>query len=84
MNLSHEQLLTKLQSIAPYKPLFEKAYPGEGITKSTIGKAIATFERTIISGDAPFDRYVRGAETAISESAKRGFVLFNEKYWDES
>jgi cytochrome c peroxidase len=41
--------------------------------------AIAAYERTIEPGIAPFDRWVDGDETAISESAKRGFVLFNSK-----
>lgn len=79
MNLSHEKLLEKLVGIPAYKPLFEKAYPGEGITKETIGKAIATFERGVISGEAPFDRWVKGDGKAIPESAKRGFEIFNGK-----
>jgi cytochrome c peroxidase len=79
MNLPMDQLLSKLSSYPGYKPMFERAYPKEGITKETIGKAIATFERTIVSGEAPFDRWVKGEKKAISESAKRGFVLFNEK-----
>lgn len=79
MNLSHDQMLTKLESIPGYRSLFEKAYPGEGISKMTVAKALATFQRTLVSRDAPFDRWVRGKENALSESAKRGFVLFNEK-----
>lgn len=74
-----EKMLTKLQQIRGYKPLFEKAYPGEGITGEVVGKAIATFERTVVSGKAPFDAWVEGHEEAIPESAKRGFELFNTK-----
>ena len=48
------------QDIAGYTPLFEKAYPGEGISESTVAKAIASYERTIISGIAPFDEWVKG------------------------
>ena len=59
--------------------LFDQAFPGQPISGETIGKAIATFERTIVSDIAPFDRWVAGKENAISPSAKRGFVLFNEK-----
>jgi len=40
---------------------------------------LATFERTIVSGDAPFDRWIHGDEAAISAAAKRGFALFNGK-----
>ena len=53
--------------------------PEEGLTADTIAKSIATFERTVVSGYAPFDAWVDGDEKAISESAKRGFVLFNGK-----
>jgi cytochrome c peroxidase len=74
-----EGLLKKLQSISGYKPLFDRAYPGEGITDKTIAKAIATFERGIVSGEAPFDRFIKGDEKAISDNAKRGFALFNGK-----
>lgn len=79
MNLPLDQALAKLRSIPGYAPLFEKAYPGEGISEKTISKAIASFERTVISGTAPFDRWIAGEEDAISESAKRGFDLFNTK-----
>ena len=41
--------------------------------------ALATFERSIVSTGAPFDRWIDGDETAIDESAKRGFDLFNGK-----
>ena len=79
MNMPLEGLLTKLQGINEYQPLFERAFPGQGITKQTVAKAIATYERTIVSGQAPFDRWVAGDEKAVSAAAKRGFVLFNTK-----
>jgi cytochrome c peroxidase len=49
------------------------------IDASHIARAIATFERTVVSGQAPFDRWVSGDESAISASAKRGFEVFNGK-----
>ncbi|MBC7660629.1 MAG: c-type cytochrome [Chitinophagaceae bacterium] len=79
MNLPIDQLLAKISKIQGYKTLFKGAYPEEGITKDTISKAIATFERSVVSGKAPFDRWIEGDETAISEKAKHGFTLFNEK-----
>lgn len=79
MNMPIDQMLAKLKSIKGYEALFEKAYPGEGITDKTVAKAIATFERTVVSGPAPFDEWVNGNEAAISESAKRGFDTFNTK-----
>lgn len=79
MNMPHDQMLVKLAAIPGYKALFDKAYPGEGVTLTTIGKAIATYERTVVSGEAPFDRWVKGDQKAISEEAKRGFEVFNGK-----
>lgn len=80
MNMPLEKLERKLSAIPEYKQLFEDAFPGNGKIKAeNIAKAIATFERTIVSAVAPFDRWIEGDETAISESAKRGFALFNGK-----
>jgi len=59
MNGSMEQILGKLKSISGYKQAFEKAYPGEGVTEKTLAKAIANFERTVISKNSPFDSWVR-------------------------
>ncbi len=79
MNMLFPDLVARLQSIKGYRSLFEKAYPGEGITQQTIEKAIATFERTLVSGPAPFDLWVEGDDSALTEEAKRGFDLFNGK-----
>ena len=72
-------LIKKLQQITGYRSMFDKAYPGEGITGKTIGKAIASYERTILSTESPFDRWRRGNQQALSQSAKRGFELFKGK-----
>jgi cytochrome c peroxidase len=45
----------------------------------TLAEAIATYERTVVSEPAPFDAWIEGNEKAISEEAKRGFVIFNTK-----
>lgn len=79
MNLSLEALAERVQGIAGYAPLFREAYPGEPIGPSTIARAIATYERTVISAEAPFDLWVEGAERAISPAARRGFELFDGK-----
>jgi cytochrome c peroxidase len=79
MAMPLDELVTKLNKIEGYKPLFEKAYPSEGITKDTIAKAIASFERTIVSSDSPFDKYAKGDKNAISQEAKKGFELFKGK-----
>jgi cytochrome c peroxidase len=79
MAMTLEKLLQRLDVVAEYKPLFVAAFPGQDINSANVAKAIATFERTVVSGTAPFDRWVDGDEKAISENAKRGFVLFNTK-----
>jgi cytochrome c peroxidase len=76
MNGNIEQILTKLKSFPGYCQAFEKAYPGEGITNDTLAKALATFERTIVSKNSPFDEWVHGNRRAIGPAAKRGFDLF--------
>jgi len=79
MNLPIDQLLAKLKAIPEYAPLFKAAFPKDGMTPDNIAKSIATYERTVVSGRAPFDAWIEGNDKAISEDAKRGFALFNGK-----
>lgn len=79
MNRKEEDLLSALSAIGGYRRAFAEAFPDQEITRRAIEMAIATFERTIVSGSAPFDRWIEGDERAIGESAKRGFDLFNSK-----
>lgn len=77
MGLTVDEAIARLQAIEGYAPLFEAAYPGEGITKTTVIGALASFQRSLVSEDAPFDKWIAGDESAISEAAKRGFLIFN-------
>lgn len=77
MNLSLDEAIQRLNSINGYVELFDKAYPNEGITKDTLAKALASFERTIISSDAPFDKYIKGDKNAISPEALKGWEIFS-------
>ena len=79
MNLDLSSMIARIDGIPSYKALFAKAYPGEPVAPETVAKAIATFERGVVSPDAPFDRWVAGDDAAISAEAKRGFVVFNTK-----
>jgi len=79
MNMPLKELLPKLKRIKGYVTLFKKAYPGEGLTKKTLAKAIASFERTIVSTESPFDKYAKGDKNAIPKEAKEGFALFKGK-----
>jgi len=79
MNMPVDQLMNRLASIPEYKPLFEAAFPNQGMKVKTLAEAIATYERTVVSERAPFDGWIDGNEKAISEEARRGFALFNGK-----
>lgn len=70
-------IVRELNRIPEYQKWFGKLFPEKGISQETIAVAIATFERTIVSGWTPFDRWVDGDDTALSDAAKRGFALFN-------
>jgi cytochrome c peroxidase len=61
-----------------YQGLFQKAY-GRAPNYDDLGRAIASFERTLIFLDAPFDRFAAGDRTALSAGAQRGLALFNGK-----
>jgi len=79
MNMPHGDVVRVVRSIPGYAPAFQAAFPREEVTIDTIAKAIAAYERTVVSGEAPFDRWIAGDEGAISAAAKRGFMLYNAK-----
>lgn len=70
-------IIERLEKLTEYKKWFKILFPKQGITQENILTAIATYERTIVSGWAPFDRWIEGDETALSKAQKRGFVIFN-------
>jgi cytochrome c peroxidase len=76
-----ESLLAELRGIDGYARRFAKAFPDSdpAITETNLGKAIATYERTVVQPETPFDAWVKGDADAISPAAKRGFKLFNGK-----
>jgi cytochrome c peroxidase len=79
---SQEDLVARLGGVTAYTPLFAAAWPGDPapITLEHVVDALASFERTIISGSSPFDRYLYGGDqSAISASAQRGYALFNSE-----
>ncbi|MEW6776118.1 MAG: cytochrome-c peroxidase [Bdellovibrionota bacterium] len=80
MGFTHEEAVARFSKIAEYSPYFEKAFGTPEVTIDRIAQAIATFERTVVTGDSPVDRWQRkGEETAVSESVKRGLQVFNGK-----
>jgi cytochrome c peroxidase len=73
-------VIEKIRRLPDYAKLFENAFGGRGPGIETIGMAIAAYERTLVSGNSPFDRWYFGNdEAALSEPAQRGFRLFQGK-----
>lgn len=79
MNMPMDRLVHRLAAIDGYRDWFLDVFPESGVTETTILQAIATYERTVVSGQAPFDRWVAGDETALPPAARRGFALFTGK-----
>ncbi|NQV23901.1 MAG: c-type cytochrome [Rhodopirellula sp.] len=75
MALSIEDAVARLNKIAGYKSQFQKVF-GTDANSEGIAKAIAAYERTVLSGNAPFDRFKAGDTAALSEAAERGRKLF--------
>jgi cytochrome c peroxidase len=68
-------LLARLYAHPEYPGLFADIYT-DGITRGNVKDALASFESTLLTVNAPFDRYLKGDDNAISEQAKRGYKLF--------
>jgi len=77
-----EQMLEMLREDPTYARMFTAAFPdeAEGVTVRNVTRAIAAFERTLLSFNSPYDRYRYGGDsTAISDAAKRGEALFHSE-----
>jgi cytochrome c peroxidase len=78
-----DSLAKRLKSIAEYVTLFDRAFPPTGnassVTRDNLGKAVAAFERSIISNNSPYDQYVKGNQNALTEQQKRGLLLYHGK-----
>ena len=70
----------RLQADANYPELFKKAWGSDRITIDMVAKSIASFERTVVAGDSPFDRFFYGHDShALSAAAQRGLKIFKAK-----
>lgn len=78
MDLTLDELVEKLNGIEGYRQQFHEVF-GTDATAENVAKAIGAFERTIISGNAPYDQFKAGDTSALSESAQRGMELFFNK-----
>jgi cytochrome c peroxidase len=83
MGNTQEGVVTKLKAIPGYRALFAKAFGTEDFTIDHVAKAIATFERTVLSGNSPYDRYQAGNKKAMSPPQIRGLKVFQKAKCDK-
>lgn len=81
MTSAKQRAAEELKGIPGYVEAFKKAFPADAdpVTYENVGRAIAVFEATLITPDAPFDRWLRGDDQALSEDQKQGLKLFIDK-----
>lgn len=80
MNMTMDLVVERLKAVPGYEPMFKSAFGGgDPISARNVTAALASFQRTLVSGEAPFDRWIAGDERAIGPDAKRGFALFTGK-----
>ncbi|MEK6238586.1 MAG: cytochrome-c peroxidase [Planctomycetales bacterium] len=76
MDMPLDKLVAKLDAVPEYRRRFQEAF-GSKPTADAVAKAIASYERTIVSRDLPIDRFHRGENNALSSAARRGMRLFH-------
>ena len=79
MGHSHQAIMTTLSRIPGYRARFKAAFGSEEMTIEQAGKAIATFERTVLSGNSAYDRYHAGDKKALTSQQVRGWKIFTDK-----
>jgi len=77
--VSNDAVVARMRAIPEYRKMFQRVFGSERITIDTIVKAIAAYERTRLSANSPFDRFISGDTNAITEAQKRGWELFKGK-----
>lgn len=78
MNQNLDFVEEEIRIIPEYREAFKRIF-GQDVNIKLIAKAIAAFERTLISKNAPIDRYLKGDKNALSSEAKKGFEIFKGK-----
>ncbi len=79
MGMTMDAVVQKVHGIKGYAPLFAAVFGDGAITFDRIAKSIATFERTIVAGYSPYDRYLAGDKRALTKQQKDGLDFFNKK-----
>jgi cytochrome c peroxidase len=84
MGNTHEVVVNTLRGIAGYRTMFKQVFGSEEFGIDEVTKAIATYERTVLSGNSPYDRYKAGNKKALTASQVRGMdVYFNKAKCDQ-
>ncbi|MBS4166729.1 Methylamine utilization protein MauG [Neochlamydia sp. AcF65] len=76
---AHWQCQERVKNIAGYRLLFKEVFNNEECTIDDIAKALSTFERTLLSGNSPYDRYIKGDKSAMSTEQVNGYQVFLSK-----
>src|SRR6185503_8120669 len=77
---NYDLMIQKMKKIPGYRKLFMESFFSDEITIGNVGKAIASFQRTVLSGNSPADKFDQGQEAgAIPVAAQRGLTLFRDK-----
>ena len=79
MGNTHEVMLRTVDNIPGYVDEIKHVFGTDKVTIDHVAQAIAAYERTVVTTDSPFDRYVRGDENALTEQEKKGLEIFNGK-----
>lgn len=80
MGQSHEATVAKLRRLKGYRVQFARVFGTEAFTIREVAAAIAAFERTLLTGNSPFDRYKYGGEAgALTAAQERGLLVFRER-----
>lgn len=77
-NPNDRSIVLRLNKIHAYRVAFYRVF-GAGVSVDRIAKAISAFERTLVTPNSPYDRYMMGDKSALSASQKRGLAIFQGK-----
>jgi cytochrome c peroxidase len=79
MGNTHDVMIKTVGNIPGYVEEFKTVFGPDPMTTDQVAQAIASFERTVVTTDSPFDRFIRGSEDALTEQEKWGLEIFNGK-----
>jgi cytochrome c peroxidase len=80
MGNTHQAMVRNIAAIKGYVPYFQQAFGSPEVTQTRVVRAIGDFERTVMSGNSPYDRWrLRHDDSAVSAAVKRGYDLFFDK-----